>query len=223
MTSQSASLVSSIRAARGPLTRAVSLLSVTCALTAVSLLAQDDPNAPAAGNGRQRGQRGQNGANAGDPNAVGGRGGRGNFDPAQMQEQMMTRLREQFGVTDDAEWKLISDRIAAVNALRQAGGGAGGGFGGLGGGGRGGAGGFGGGAGGGGGRGGRGGASSPELDALRQAITDKLPDAEIKSRLARLREVRKETEEKLTKAQEDLRAVLDVRQEAVAVMSGLLP
>jgi hypothetical protein len=35
--------------------------------------------------------------------------------------------------------------------------------------------------------------------------------------------VRKENEEKLTKAQEDLRALLDVRQEAVAVMAGLLP
>ena len=58
---------------------------------------------------------------------------------------------------------------------------------------------------------------------MRQAITDNLPDAEIKSRLARLREVRKDNEEKLTKAQEDLRAVLSVRQEAVAVMFGLLP
>jgi len=82
-------------------------------------------------------------------------------------------------------------------------------------------------AGGGGGQGGnragRGATASPEQDALRQAVTDKLPDAEVKSRLARLREVRKANEEKLTKAQENLRAVLDVRQEAVAVMAGLLP
>ena len=133
----------------------------------------------------------------------------------------MTRLREQFAVTDDAEWKLITDRITAVTELRRA---AGGGFAGL-------AGAFGGGRGGqagqgggqGGGRAGRGAVANPEQDALRQAVTDKLPDAEIKSRLARLREVRKANEEKLTKAQEDLRAVLDVRQEAVAVMAGLLP
>jgi hypothetical protein len=43
------------------------------------------------------------------------------------------------------------------------------------------------------------------------------------SRLDRLREVRKQNEAKLTKAQEDLRAVLSLRQEAIAVMFGLLP
>ena len=68
-----------------------------------------------------------------------------------------------------------------------------------------------------------GGANNPELDALQTAINDKAPDAEIKARLERLREVRKENEVKLTKAQEDLRAVLSVRQEAGAVLAGLLP
>ena len=48
-------------------------------------------------------------------------------------------------------------------------------------------------------------------------------DAEIKARLERVRGSRKTNEEKLTKAQEELRALLDVRQEAVAVMLGLLP
>ena len=127
----------------------------------------------------------------------------------------MTAMREQFGVTDDAEWNLLSNHITQVTELRRtAGGGGFAGFGGRGGGGPGGA---------GGGRGGRGGAANPEMDALRSAVTDKLPDAEVKSRLDRLREVRKESEAKLTKAQEDLRAVLTVRQEAVAVMFGLLP
>lgn len=135
---------------------------------------------------------------------------------------MLAMQREQYGVTDDAEWKLISDRINAVTELRRstlaaAMGGLRGGFGG---------GGFGGGGGpGGGGRGNRGGGAggNPEQTSLQQAITDKLPDAEIKSRLERLRDARKANEEKLTKAQEELRAVLTVRQEAVAVMSGLLP
>ena len=45
----------------------------------------------------------------------------------------------------------------------------------------------------------------------------------MKSRLERLREVRKQNEAKVAKAQEELRAVLSVRQEAVAVMFGLLP
>ena len=73
-------------------------------------------------------------------------------------------------------------------------------------------------------RGGRGSPSgNPEQDSLRAAIMDKLPDAEVKSRLERLREVRKQNEAKVSKAQEELRAVLSVRQEAVAVMFGLLP
>jgi hypothetical protein len=59
--------------------------------------------------------------------------------------------------------------------------------------------------------------------ALQSAIRDKLPDAEIKSRLDRVRETRKDNEAKLTKAQEELRALLTVRQEAVAVMYGMLP
>lgn len=179
-----------------------------------ALLAQVDPNTPPAdaANANGRNRRGQNGAG-------GAQGGRGNFNPEEMQQRMGAMLREQFDVSDDAEWKLISDRITAVTELRRntllTGGG---GFGGP----RGGPGGPGGAPGAGGGRGGRGG-PSPEQDALRQAITDKLPEAEIKSRLERVREVRKANEEKLTKAQEELRAILSVRQEAVAVMAGLLP
>ena len=61
-----------------------------------------------------------------------------------------------------------------------------------------------------------------ETDALRDAITNKLPDAEVKARLERFREVRKENDAKLDKAREDLRAVLSVRQEAMLVMMGLL-
>jgi hypothetical protein len=181
-----------------------------------ALFSQVDPNDPAAGGRNRRGQNGAGGAAGGAAGDFGGgRGGRGNFDPAQMQQQQMERLREQFEVTDDAEWKLISDRITAITEVQQAA--RGGGAGGFGGGGRGGQAG----AAGGGGRGNRGG--NVELTALRQAITDKLPEAEIKARLDRLRESRKTSEEKLIKAQEDLRAVLSVRQEAVAVMSGLLP
>ena len=183
----------------------ISLLALGCTLTS-GIFAQVDPNA-AGGDANGRNRRGQN---------AGGQGGRGgNFNPEEMQQRVSAMLREQFDVSDDAEWKLISDRMTAITELRRntmvLGGGA---FAGL----RGGAGG----APGGGGRGGRGGASA-EQDALRQAVTDKLPEAEIKSRLERLREVRKANEEKLVKAQEELRAILSVRQEAVAVMAGLLP
>jgi hypothetical protein len=206
---------------RRGLVRSLSVLSIFSVLstglfaqadpTATDTPAADAPAAPAApataapaatdasgDNGNARMRRGQN---------------RGNFDPAEMQQRLMNNLREQFGVTDDAEWKVISDRITSINELRRASGG-----------------GFGGGIAaframqGGNQNGRRGNATvSPEQDALRQAISDKLPDAEIKSRLTRLREVRKANEEKLTKAQEELRGILSVRQEAIAVMFGLLP
>lgn len=204
------SILPAIRFTRSRLFRGLSILVFTSALSGV-LLAQADPNATGAGNATDPGAANANGRGRRNQNGGGNGGGRGNFDPAQMQQQMLAALRDQFGVTDDSEWKIISDKITAVSDLRRSVGGGGGGFGGL----RG---------GGGGNRGGRGGAvANPEQDALRQAITDKLPDAEIKSRLAHLREVRKANEEKLTKAQEDLRGVLSVRQEAVAVMAGLLP
>lgn len=54
-------------------------------------------------------------------------------------------------------------------------------------------------------------------------MKDKLPDAEIKSRLDRAHEVQQQKEAQLARAQADLRAVLTVRQEAVAVLAGLLP
>jgi hypothetical protein len=210
---KSISLTSSCFSTMSPsghrLSRVAILVVALGALTA-SVLAQapatPDANDP---NARQR-RRGQNG----DANANPG-GGRGNFDPAAQQERMMTMLKEQFAVTDDAEWALIAERIAKLSEIRRSAGGGRGGFAG--------------GAPGGGAPGGGGGnrptrtTGNPEVESLRAAITDKLPDAEIKSRLARVREVRKDNEIKLTKAQEDLRAVLSVRQEAVAVMFGLLP
>jgi len=165
----------------------------------------DDPNR----------RRGEQGADAG--------GRRGGGSPEEMQARMLASLRERFEVTDDEEWKLISERLAKLSELRRNAAGAGGigGFAGRG---------PGGGAPGGdrggptAGRGGRGTAGgSTELAALSGAVRDKLPDAEIKSRLERLREVRKDNEVKLAKAQEEFRAVLSVRQEAIAVVFGLLP
>jgi hypothetical protein len=147
-------------------------------------------------------------ATAGNPGTPGNGRTRRNFNPADLQARILTSLREQMGVTDDSEWSLISTRITAVLDLRRtqlmstlAG------FGNFMGGGN---------------RGNRGGGNSPEQEALRSALDDNLPDAEITSRLARLREVRKQNEATLDKARDDLRAVLTVRQEAVAVMAGVL-
>jgi hypothetical protein len=213
MTTSLVSSLPAIRVSRRRLFQGLSVLTFLFALSS-ALLAQTDPNAADNTNAGGRGRRNQQNG-GGNNNGGGNGGGRGNFDPAQMQQQMVDRIREQLGVTDDAEWKVIMDRVTPVMELQRSTRG-GGGFGGF----RGGQAGPGG-QGGGGRRGNL--AANPEQTALQQAIADKLPDAEIKSRLERLREVRKANEEKLTKAQEDLRAVLSVRQEAVAVMFGLLP
>jgi hypothetical protein len=178
----------------------------------------------------------------------------GSFDPAQMRQRMLERMRDQFDVKDDTEWKAISGRIEKVMQARRSAGG-GGGPGGLGGpsgpggpGGQGGPGGPGGsppqrgpggpdgfgspnggsqgapGAarGGPGGPGGMGRETSLELDALRKAIDNKAPAAEIKAKLADLRAARKTKEAELEKAQDNLREILSARQEAVAVTLGFL-
>lgn len=159
------------------------------------------PNAPGAPNDeanpastrRDRGDRGEN--------------RRPNFNPAEMQARLLSGLRTQMEVTDDAEWQIVAERITRILDLRRAEAALN--FAGL---------------------GRMGGAiagrfgiqSSPEMDALRSAVTDKATDAEIKSRIEKLREVRKQTEANLNQAREDLRAVLTVRQEAIAVLAGLL-
>jgi hypothetical protein len=186
-------------------------LSVAPLLVAVSLspvLRAQDAQAPA-GNANGGGGAG------GDQGGGGGRRQRGGFSP----EAMMEQIRTQLVVTDDAQWGAIQPLVQNVMDLRRAT--QAGGFGGFGGGQRGQRG-----QGGGGGGGGGGGfqrpAPNPEVEALRQALTDNMPDAEIKARLAHLREVRKNDEAKLEKARVDLLAVLTPRQEAVAVMLGLL-
>ena len=184
---------------------------VVASLLATLISAQNAP-----GTGEERRRRGGEGG--------GDRGGdRGNFNPQEMQARMLAGLRERMDVKDDEEWKLIAERITKVAELRRSapGGpgmmmmGRGPGGGGPGGPGR---------EEGGGGRGGfRPGGGSAEMTALASALRDKLPDAEIKSRLDRVRDQRKDNEAKLARAQDELRAVLTVRQEAMAVMAGLLP
>lgn len=168
-------------------------------------------------------------ANAGGRRNRGGQGGPGggNFDPAQMRQQMIERNREQLGVKDDAEWKIVQERIGKVYDARRevpAGRGAfafgrGGGGGATGGG-------TAAGAAGGGGGGGRGGAfgapTLPEGEALQKAIEANATADELKSKLANYRDAVKQKEAKLEKAQTDLRQVLSVKQEAQAVLIGLL-
>lgn len=149
--------------------------------------------------------------------------GRGNFDPAQMKERITTRVIEQMDIKDDGEKTAISDAIGKVlDARMEVGFGGGmrfrnrnrggdnnstttdtqsadsnrrrGGF----------------------------GAPSPEAEDLQKAIDDKAPKAEIKAKLAALRESTQKKEHDLTVAQANLQKLLDTRQEAVAVLNGLL-
>jgi hypothetical protein len=159
--------------------------------------------------------------------------GRGNFDPAQFRQRMMDNYKERLEVTDDAEWKIIEERITkVVDAQRETRIGGPGMFGRGRGGGPGGPGGGAGGAGGGAGADNNGGqrrdrpnpfaADNPQAEALQKALDGKASSEEIKTKLAKLRESVKEKEAALAKAQEELRKVLSVRQEATALLMGLL-
>ncbi len=132
---------------------------------------------------------------------------------------MMDRYREQLEIKNDDEWKLISGRIEKVSEARREVG-FGGPMGGFGRGGR------------GGGPGGPGGGdqagrrrgpdAGPEAEELQKAIESKASAEDLKTKLAAFRDARKAKEAKLEKAQEELRKLLTTRQEAAAVLAGLL-
>ena len=156
----------------------------------------------------------------GGTNEGGGRrGGGGNFDPAQFQQQMLDRVKDRMEMTNDDEWaavqglvqKVMDARRATLSGMGFGGGRRGGNNGGGDNGNR------------GGGRGGFMPPPSPEAEDLQKALDAKASPDELKAKMAKLRDARKAKEAALTKAQEDLRKVLTVRQEATAVSMGLLP
>jgi len=153
----------------------------------------------------------------------GGGGGRrfggGNFDPAQFQQRMMENIRDEMSVTNDQEWKVIEARVQKVMEARRDAGPPG--FGrmfrarrgdnnGDNGPGPGRRGGF------------FGGTPMPELEALNNAVDAKAPTDQIKAAMEKYRAARQAKEVALEKAQDDLKAVLTPRQEAVALASGLV-
>ncbi len=144
-------------------------------------------------------------------------------DAAQRRQDRLDGYRRQIEVKSEDDWKKIEPLVGKVmDAQRETFGFAGfGGFGGRGG--------NRGGGGGGGNAGGDGNANRnrfgtpvPEVEALRKAIEDKAPADEIKEKLAKVREARKAKEAAVEKAQDDLRKALSPRQEAGAVLAGLL-
>jgi hypothetical protein len=155
----------------------------------------------------------------GAPGGPGGRQGRGNWDPEQMRQRVMERIREQLAVKDDSEWGVIESRIKKINDARS---GMGRGFGGFGGpGGPGGPGGQGGRPGGRQGQGGFG-QPNPDAEALQTALDSGASADDIKSKLTAYRAAAKQKEAQLEKAQDELRQLLSVKQEARAVLLGLL-
>lgn len=164
-------------------------------------------------------------------------GSRRNMDPTQMRQRMMDSYKERLEITSDDEWKVIQGLIEKVQTARmQASSGSFGGFGGGRGqrGGQGGPGGSGAPGAPGGGGAGAGNARPqgmqgmfgveplPEIEALQKAVDGKASKEEIKDKLAKLREARKGKQADLEKAQENLKQVLSSRQEAQAVLLGLL-
>jgi len=142
-----------------------------------------------------------------------GGGGGGNFDPAQFQQQMMDRTKERLGITNDTDWSAIQPLVQKVmDARREQFAGGRGGFGG----GRGGR------NGGGGGGAFGGGQQDPDREALQQALENNAPAAQVKSALDKFRASQKAKQAKLESAQADLKKVLSSKQEAEAVLMGLL-
>jgi hypothetical protein len=145
----------------------------------------------------------------------GGRRG-GRWDPEQMRQRIQERFREMLGA-DDEEWTVIGPRLERVQTLQwqQRAGGMGFMF----------------------GRGGRGRFGPPGEDEAErelspvQAAAEQLNETlenedatadQIKERLTAYRQAREEARQELAEAQEELREVLTVRQEAQLVLVGLL-
>ena len=145
-------------------------------------------------------------------------GGRGNFDPAQFRQRMMDNVKERFAFTNETEWAAVQPLVQKVmDARREA-------MAGM--------------------RGfgrrngssgdaaaqsndqaarrGSSGQPSPEAEALQKAIDDNAPLAQIKAALEKYRAAHKDKQTKLAEAQENLRKVLTVRQEAQAALLGLV-
>ena len=196
-------------------------------LSAGSTFGQGGGGGGFGGGGFGGGGGGFGGGGGGFGGGGGGRGGRGGggfgnnggqqMTPQQMQQNMMQRMLDQYRqdlyITNDDDWAAIQVLVQKVVDARNA---LGNNFGrgGRGGGGRGGR--------GGGGFGGAATQTDPVKDALQNAVDSGAPTAQIKDLLTKFKASQKDKEAKLVTAENDLRSVLSVEQEAAAVLSGLL-
>jgi chromosome segregation ATPase len=155
--------------------------------------------------------------------AGGGGAGGGRIDPTQFRQMMNDRMKELMGANDE-EWKALQPRIEKLQQLQRDASN----FGGMGllmd---------FGGGGGGRGGRGfgGPGGPGGDRQPSVSQQKTSELVEvvknkesspAQLKEKLAAAKAARAQAKAELAKAQEELRELLTVRQEAVLTAIGTL-
>jgi Spy/CpxP family protein refolding chaperone len=185
----------------------IALAGVIAAGTAGVAFAQNAAGGAAAAPGAQAGGAG---GNQGGGQGGGGRGGRGNFDPAQMRQAMMDRIKESLGASDE-DWKILQPKIEKVTTL-QAQVRSGSMFGGR----RGGPGG-----------GDGGGVPTNDVDAKAQELRTVLDkkDAtndDLAQKVTALRTAREKARTEIAKAQMALRETLTPRQEAQLVLVGIL-
>jgi hypothetical protein len=186
---------------RMKLNRIITLCAVAAAavLTLSSAMAQDNGGND---NGGQRRNR-----QGGGPGGPGGFGG----DPAQFQQQMMDRIRENLNFTNDTDWSAVQPLVQKVmdarrdvssNMMRGM-------FGRN--------------------RNGQGGNNnrfgpppSAEQEALQNALDSDAPSAQIKDLLAKYKASQAAKQAKLEAAQDALKAVLTPKQEAQAYLMGMV-
>ena len=186
----------------------VKLQRVLGVVLLVTLMASSLYAGPGGGGG-QRGQRGQRGQQD-QQGQRGERGERGTFDRASMQERMVEMMKERLGATDE-EWVVIKPRLSEVMTLSMNARGT---------------------------RGmrgrGRGNRDQQETEAptepvqiatadLQTTLDKEAPTAaEIKAKLTALRGAREKNKQQLVTAQQKLKEVLTVKQEAILVMMSML-
>jgi hypothetical protein len=199
----------------------LSVLALAFALSGHEAAAQPDMGGPAGGGyANGGGGMGYGGGGAGIRALMG--------DPTQRAEMQVDSLRDSLAVTNDAEWDVISPRLLKVVQLKSddsmaeisrmmspmmawMGAGAGGmgnnmrglaGMGGI--------------------AGVLGVQSDPAADALQQVLDGQGSVAQVKAALAKFRAAKQQKQAELAKAQDALKAVLSIRQEAALTLAGYL-
>jgi hypothetical protein len=150
--------------------------------------------------------------NGNDGGSRGYRSGGGNWDPAQIQQRILDSIQERLGFTNEVEWVAVKPLVQKViDAGREVLGGrpdllAGGRSRGS-------------------SRGGLGaflGQPSAEREALQKAVEDNVPSGQIKDLIANYKAAQKIKQARLEAAQADLKLVLSTKQEAQALLLGLV-